>query len=339
VETQIGLILTVTRVVITHIPADPLALKAEEIHGPFQAAIPTHPVAVSALSAEGPVTDLTIAHIPKRRKESLFGQNGSARSLPPESRISPYALVSTSTVHTDAARTIPLNTSAPFAGPQITMPLPDHVSERDRIVTPYNASAFAFFLDDANLTHVYPDLPHKLSHGFPLGDLEPINFTYIAPNHPSVNEHEHDILLYFNEESCLGRMSGPFSRTKIEEKLGGFFRTSPIQVHVVPSEAEKPEKKRICRNFSFKGAMALSVNDCLNSDDYPTRWGSANEVAEIVSFMILDPPLPHFYRHITALYLLICVSSIYHPLFRISASAVLSLHIALYLALPTRFIT
>ena len=153
----------------------------------------------------------------------------------------------------------------------------------NRIITPYDADAFEASLKEADLTHVYPDLAHNIRFGFPIGDVAPISETYTPPNHFSVDEHLPDILKYFHEERNLGRMSGPFTKDEVENILGP-FRTSPIQVHIVLAKDLDPEKKRICRNFSFKGVMGFSVNDCIDSDDYPTRWGSASVVEEIVSF-------------------------------------------------------
>ena len=186
--------------------------------------------------------------------------------------------------------------SVPSAATQAITPVPDPAYEiiKNRIMTPYNADAFERALNTAGLSSRYPDLPHKLRHGFPLGNLEPLTETYAPSNHVSVNDHVDDILQYFNSEIALQRMSGPFTSSEIENILGRPFRSSPIQVAVVPGELGKPDKKRICHNLSFKGAPGLSVNDSLNSDDFPTRWGTAHEMAEIVSTQIYLPPLVPF---------------------------------------------
>lgn len=168
------------------------------------------------------------------------------------------------------------------------------VSERDRIVTPYHADAFLSMLTTHSLLNTYPDLPHKISHGFPLGDLPPITETYTPPNHFSVDEHIPAILEYFASEVALQRMSGPYTLSEVETILGP-FRSSPIQVAIIPGEDGKPDKKRICRNLSFKGSPGISINDMLNSDDFPTRWGTANDAADIVRILpFLSPFLSHY---------------------------------------------
>jgi hypothetical protein len=168
------------------------------------------------------------------------------------------------------------------AAPATTMHHRDLVSERNQIITPYNPAAFESALKKANLTHVYPNLVHNLTYGFPLGDIAPITKSYSPPNHFSVDEHQSAIQEYFDSEKLLHRMSGPFTKIEIEKLLGP-FRSSPIIVDITNGKNGGPKKKRICRHLSFKGAMGFSVNDCIDSDDYPTRWGTAEQMAEIVS--------------------------------------------------------
>ncbi len=66
----------------------------------------------------------------------------------------------------------------------------------------------------------------------------------------------------------------------MEEILGSPFRTSPLAV------TEKPGSTsgwRLIQNCSFKDRHGVSVNDMIDSDDFQTKWGTAAEVAEIVS--------------------------------------------------------
>jgi hypothetical protein len=202
----------------------------------------------------------------------------------------PFALISTSRASVPvpvpvAQSPINLSMSVPSAVPVPIMPLLAHVSERDRIITPYDHAAFSRMLAEYNLSDVYSELPHKLKHGFPLGDLKPLTCTSISSNHPTASEHRADVLAYFEKETSLGRMSGPYSCSQIESKVG-FFRSSPVQVDVVPGVDGNVDKKCICCNLSFKGPVGISVNDQLDSDDFPTRWGTASDVADIVSNVV-----------------------------------------------------
>ncbi|KAF9218795.1 hypothetical protein BS17DRAFT_790666 [Gyrodon lividus] len=45
----------------------------------------------------------------------------------------------------------------------------NHNADFTRILTPYSADTFNFFLCQANLSHEFPELPFKLCHSFSLG--------------------------------------------------------------------------------------------------------------------------------------------------------------------------
>ncbi|RDB16022.1 hypothetical protein Hypma_003463 [Hypsizygus marmoreus] len=119
-------------------------------------------------------------------------------------------------------------------------------NDRDyaKIHTPYSAVHFRLFLEHANLTQFYPELPFKLEHRFPIGNLAPITKTYAPPNLPIATEHVDAIRAYIAEELRLSRFSGPFTRDALEAKI---------------------------------------VNDEIDLDEYLTRWGKATDVAAIVT--------------------------------------------------------
>ena len=114
--------------------------------------------------------------------------------------------------------------------------------------------------------------------GFPLGDLAPILATRAHPNYPAANQHMDFIREYVDEQVALGRMTGPYSRARAEAILGSPFISSPLSV--VP-KAEG--KLRMVQNCSFGDEYGLSVNGRIDADLYPTRWGTAARVAELVS--------------------------------------------------------
>ena len=157
----------------------------------------------------------------------------------------------------------------------------DNDHDYAKIHTPYSALHFQIFLERAQLLSRYPELPFKLTNGFPIGNLAPLNQTFAPPNLPGANLHADTIRAYIAEELCLGRLSGPFTQEELEHKIGP-FRSSPLQVATKEGAPGEPTKYRVCRHLSYKGKAQSSVNDEINSDDYPTRWGKATDVAEIV---------------------------------------------------------
>ena len=160
-----------------------------------------------------------------------------------------------------------------------------HDSDPDysKIRTPYSADAFYAFLSKAQILHCYPELSFKLTHGFPLGNIVDLDTSFTPGNLASASPHDHIIQEYIFDELKLGRLSGPFTQKELEAKIGP-FRSSPIQVVVKPGEAGGPDKYHCCRNLSYRGNLGFSVNDDINSEEYPTRWGTASECAKIVSF-------------------------------------------------------
>lgn len=158
---------------------------------------------------------------------------------------------------------------------------------RNSIVSPYSADAFESALRRFDLQGRFPHLVEYLRTGFPLGyDMHPITESFTPPNHPSAHLHRDQVLAFLEGERAQGRMSGPFSREATEQILGGHFRTSPIHV-VVTQKADGSPKYRITINLSFPDNDGVSVNDMIESDDFPTHFGGAQEVEEII---VNSPP-------------------------------------------------
>ena len=137
-------------------------------------------------------------------------------------------------------------------------------------------------LESLNLLHLYPELPFKLSHGFPIGKMDPILHSTIPRNHPNIKDFHNDIKTYISDELRLGCFSGPFTPSQLFDKIGP-FRSSPFQIVVQPGLDGAPAKVRVCCNLSHKGISGRSVNDEIDSNDFPTRWGSAELMASVVS--------------------------------------------------------
>ncbi|KIM64881.1 hypothetical protein SCLCIDRAFT_59433, partial [Scleroderma citrinum Foug A] len=101
-------------------------------------------------------------------------------------------------------------------------------------------------------------------------------------NHSNIVDHLVDIRAYILDELRLGRFSGPFSASELSRKIGP-FRSSPFQIVAKPGLKGTPPKIRVCRNLSYKGPSGRSVNDEIDSDDFPTRWGSAELTAMVIA--------------------------------------------------------
>jgi hypothetical protein len=153
----------------------------------------------------------------------------------------------------------------------------------DRIITPYNADAYKSYLSRFNLTDKYPDLVFNLRNGFPISDMPSLSRTYTPPNHKSALEHPEVICDYLAEECSFSCMSGPYTRSQIEQELGGHFVSCPLGL---VEKAGEPRKFRIIRDLSYKNKEDnYSVNSFLDADDFPTEWGTASQVAEIISLL------------------------------------------------------
>jgi hypothetical protein len=138
-------------------------------------------------------------------------------------------------------------------------------------------------LDKHNLTSQHPDLVKNLREGFPMGDFPELKSTVIFANDSSVDDHHDFVTTYIRDEVASGRMSGPYTQSEVEDILQGPFQCSPMLVSEQAQGPGEPPKLRLCRNLS-KGTRAHpSTNDYIDKDNFPTKFGTAAQVAEIVS--------------------------------------------------------
>jgi hypothetical protein len=170
--------------------------------------------------------------------------------------------------------------------------LPLHQEIYSRITTPYDANAFDLLLKKHNLETKHPFLTENMRRGFPMGDFPILHQTTIFPNHPSCADHEEFIRTYLEEEVEAGRMSGPFSQEEIETILMGPFLCSPIIISVQLQNAGEPDKLRLCRHLSKGNKHQPSTNAYINKEKFPTKYNTAAEVAEIVSYVHTSVSLP-----------------------------------------------
>ena len=93
--------------------------------------------------------------------------------------------------------------------------------------------------------------------------MPPLVTTVIIPNHPSVTQHTETVHQYLMDELKAGRMSGPFSRQRVENILR--------------------DKLRICCHLSKGNKDFPSVNSHIHKEQFPTRFDTAARVADTVS--------------------------------------------------------
>ena len=154
------------------------------------------------------------------------------------------------------------------------------------LVTPYFVTAWKDALDSANLIQSFPNLVHDITHGLPIGNPPPLLRTFIPDNLSSANVRPDIIRDELREETAAGRMSGPFSIEEAHIIFNGHFRTSPIGlVEKVPGDG----KWRMIQHLSKTDSDGISTNLTLDSDNFPTTYFLAADVAAWVSTFRMYP--------------------------------------------------
>ncbi|KAF7304606.1 hypothetical protein MKEN_01174500 [Mycena kentingensis (nom. inval.)] len=173
--------------------------------------------------------------------------------------------------------------SHPVFDPPTSSLSPEFAEIRTRINCPYDVDAMERLLRLYGLEEQHPGLVDSMRNGFSMGSFKPLEETVVFPNHRSVNKHREFVESYLDEEVQAGRMSGPFTKDEVQKIVGGHFQCSPMIVAEQAQELGKPSKLRLCRHLSKGDASHPSTNDHIDKDDFPTRFGTAAEVAEIVA--------------------------------------------------------
>ena len=174
--------------------------------------------------------------------------------------------------------------SVPTAEPPAIRPRITGASERDRVVTPYDPGVWRACLAELGLDRKHEGLADAMESGFHIRDLSPIRETVVHSNYPAAEENISFIEDYIREQVQLGRMTGPYSRARVEEILGSSFISSPLSV--VP---KANGKLRLIQDCSKEDGDGLSVNGRIDADLFPTEWGTASEVAQLVSVFLTTP--------------------------------------------------
>lgn len=159
----------------------------------------------------------------------------------------------------------------------------NHDADFIHTVMPYSADTFHSFLKEASFLHLFPELSFKLCHGFYLGTFMPLNCSYTPDNLPGAYQYHSVIAEYIQGELDVGWFFRPILKNSTQTQN---------QTILFLSASGAPDKYHICCHLSYKGTMGYSVNDEINSKDYSTEWGTAEELADIVCILSLLIPSP-----------------------------------------------
>jgi len=168
--------------------------------------------------------------------------------------------------------------------------------DRARVVCQYNADGFEHILHLFNLTSTHPLLVHHLRNGFPMArnPLIPLpSFTFLPSNHLSASdtpEHKSFVIAYLNEEEHLGHVSVAYPEDIVQACYGN-IRSSPLGVIDKTTPLGELQKYRLITDGSHQGPDGYSINDFIDSDEFPTQWHGVENIAQLVS---LESHLPMY---------------------------------------------
>lgn len=160
------------------------------------------------------------------------------------------------------------------------------------MVCRYSADGFYLLLSQFNLLSKHPTLVDHLRHGFPMArnPLIPLpTSTFLPPNHSSSSdtpEHRQFVADYLQEEERAGRMSAAYPEDIVREYFV-HLRSSPLGVVDKTTPAGQPQKFRLITDGSHSDRFGTSINDLIDSDEFPTRWHDASCMATLVSLFSL----------------------------------------------------
>ena len=212
-----------------------------------------------------------------------LGNDLQVRGLDPSSTPPDRPFASTGPSTPTAARPIVASssTSVPFVTPQTTVPTLVPTDPR-RVVTPLDADRLESELVKLGIQDKWMHVIDGIRYGFDVGIKEQFSHSVIHPNHASSSLDMNFISSYIKSEVGAGRYAGPFTQAGLEALIGSFC-TSPLGL--VPKGSSS---FRLIQDLSFprNASSVASINSQINSDDFPTAWGTF----DITSSLILSLP-------------------------------------------------
>jgi len=201
----------------------------------------------------------------------------ASSSMNPQARAS--VLDGSKTPHADSETIVSTSTDVPCVAPKITEPRP--VPSRDnprKVVTLLNADGLELLLREQGIFRKWSHIIDGIHHGFDVGVKDQIEQSIIHPNHSSSNLNPDFISSYIQSEIATGRYSQGYTQDKLEALIGPFCTSL---LGLVPKDGNS---YRLIQDLSFpktNGSVA-SMNSSINSDDFPTKWGTFDKTSRLV---------------------------------------------------------
>lgn len=144
------------------------------------------------------------------------------------------------------------------------------------VITPLDADKVEKLLSELGILESWHHVVEGLRSGFPMGIDTPLTSTHVFPNHNSCDQNPSFISAYIAGEVAAGRYSKPFDPATLESIIG-HFRTSPLGLVVTT-------KPRMIQDLSYprNHPTITSINSSINSDDFPTAWGTFDSTAALI---------------------------------------------------------
>lgn len=157
-------------------------------------------------------------------------------------------------------------------------PAPDATDPR-RVVSPLDPDKVERLLHDLNILDHWQHVVEGLRSGFDVGVDTPLTRTFTFKNHASSEMDPEFIDTYIRGEVAAGRYSQGFEPEELANAIG-HYHTSPLGLVPKPGT----DKLRLVQDMSYprNNPSIPSVNSGINSDDFPTEWGTFKDTSNLI---------------------------------------------------------
>jgi len=146
------------------------------------------------------------------------------------------------------------------------------------VVTPLDADGLEAELRQQGVLKKWSHIIDGIRNGFDVGVKTQVPCTIIHPNHTSSALDPNFISSYIQSEMAAGRYSRGFSQSELEGLIGPFC-TSPLGL-----VRKDVTSFRLIQDLSFPrhNNSVPSVNSQVDSDDFPTEWGTFDTTSRLL---------------------------------------------------------
>jgi len=134
-----------------------------------------------------------------------------------------------------------------------------------KVITPYNPQAWQSASSKADITHLYPNLIHDLTHGSLISNPPLLQYMFILNNLPSANIQLQYITDLIMTEVTAGCMDGPFTIEQAHTIYGSHFRMCPLGL----KEKHGSMALHMIHHFLKEDHLGISMNSWVDSDTSP----------------------------------------------------------------------